>query len=78
MFFTSAINELQIRSLDKRLVLGAIDSFLSTLSENRPRFLKELSKLSLNTPTKGLAWILVVETPDLCHTSSDSGDLQYK
>ena len=31
-------------------------TFLSTFGTNRPRFLKNLSKLTLNTPTKGLAW----------------------
>ena len=34
----------------QRLVLGAIGSFLSTFGENRPRFLKILSKLTFEYP----------------------------
>ena len=34
----------------QRLVLGAIGSFLSTFGENRPRFLKNLSKLTFEYP----------------------------
>jgi len=36
-----------------RLVLGAIGSFLSTFGENRPRFLKNLSKLTFEYPHEG-------------------------
>ena len=36
-----------------RLVLEAIGSFLSTFGENRPRFLKNLSKLTFEYPHEG-------------------------
>ena len=41
----------------QRFVLGAIGSFLSTFGENRPCFLKNLSKLTFEYPHEG-PWVV--------------------
>ena len=49
----------------QRLVIGAIGSFLSTFGENRPRFLKNLPKLTFEYPHEGPCVVVVRPLPPL-------------